>query len=83
MKCFAIFAAFVAVFFSLAFSACGEGEKKINYLTDEQLIPSEDGSFVKWEGRYEYKERDGENPGMVYLYHTCLLYTSPSPRDCS
>lgn len=75
MKCFAIFAAFVAVFFSLAFSACGEGEKKINYLTDEQLIPSEDGSFVKWEGRYEYKERDGENPGMVYLYHTATGFT--------
>ncbi len=75
MKRFAIFAAFVAVFFSLAFSACGEGEKKINYLTDEQLIPSEDGSFVKWEGRYEYKERDGENPGMVYLYHTATGFT--------
>ena len=31
-------------------------------------------------GNYCYADENGEVEGSV---HTCLLYTSPSPRDCS
>ena len=24
-----------------------------------------------------------EEENLICLYHNCLLYTSPSPRDCS
>lgn len=61
-----------------ALAACGEGspkEKGERYLTDAQLLQVNGQSFVKWEGRYEYREPDGENPGMVYLYHTATGFT--------
>ena len=36
----------------------------------------------KLDGRYEITELIGVG-GMADVYKACLLYTSPSPRDCS
>lgn len=48
-----------------------------SYVVEEELLGYEDGSVVKWEGRYEYKEGDSSEgvPDMVYLYHTATGFT--------
>ena len=40
-------------------------------------------SFEKWyAGQFHYKKVDGPKPGRKYAHTmSCLLYTSPSPRD--
>ena len=62
-------------------------EEKIGYLLDNKYYEREvldryDFSFVKdlFKRAYSYKFRFKSFLG-AYKYYTCLLYTSPSPRD--
>lgn len=52
-----------------------EGETTLSYLSGEDLLSTEEGTIVKWEGRYEFKQGEGTSPSMVYLYHTATGFT--------
>ena len=40
------------------------------------ILPQNEGKEIKNEDKSKYEK-------ALELYDTCLLYTSPSPRDCS
>ena len=56
-------------------------------------LKADDLAFVGWDGKWRLEEGDfklmiADQTASVhcadtYLWQTCLLYTSPSPRDCS
>ena len=63
----------------------GKNKEKTNVMRilDQKKIAYESYSYVDTGAvsGIEVAEVLGENPDMVFK--TCLLYTSPSPRDCS
>lgn len=67
MKKFALILASLIAVLSLSLFGCGDGETAT--LSGELLT----GGYVKWEGRYEEKDIDGET-GVV-LYHTASGFT--------
>ena len=64
-----IFLSTVLILVSLLFSVGGCVGAKISVIKGTQLVQKE--SYVKWEGRYEYKESEER----VYLYHTATGFT--------
>ena len=47
-------------------------------MNKEEYIKREEGAMLHTYNRFPVVLEKGEG---VYLYDTCLLYTSPSPRD--
>ena len=41
------------------------------------------GAVKKVMGSWQYDDTDLERLSMIMTLRDCLLYTSPSPRDCS
>ena len=60
---------------------------KENLMSDNyQMTPEQFTRFRDWlwdcQVPFEYLSHDSEGQ-IAYVFHTCLLYTSPSPRDLS
>lgn len=61
--------------FVFALPACG-GETEpaaVTTLVGEDFLSNE--PYVKWEGRYDYTEPEGNEPGKINLYHTASGFT--------
>ena len=61
----------------LCFSACNKENRTETggqILAGEDFL-SKDTVYVKWEGRYDYTEQQGSNPGKINLYHTASGFT--------
>mgnify|MGYP000838100388 FL=1 len=67
-------------------------KSSIDQFDNEGVIREEDrdhielmtrGSFTKKNGSYYISYKETQTIGFEGCTTTCLLYTSPSPRDCS
>ena len=56
---------------------------KTGFVRIERCISEEKAGYVKLTGKVEEAEFSGVLTKYVLECHGCLLYTSPSPRDCS
>lgn len=58
-----------------ALSACGGEEKeRVQVLIGEDFLDTEK-PYIKWEGRYDYTEGEGNSPDKINLYHTASGFT--------
>lgn len=58
-----------------ALSACGGEEKEpVQVLIGEDFLDTEK-PYIKWEGRYDYTEGEGNSPDKINLYHTASGFT--------
>lgn len=61
----------------MTFAGCRKEEPQepgVNLLTAEDMLPGS-AAYVKIEGRYDYTEADGSDPGRINLYHTASGFT--------
>ena len=77
---------------TLLFSACQEEESPLFILKKEAAPFNNELAYTEEFNPYTYRNfyngggvalGDINNDGLVDIYYTCLLYTSPSPRDLS